>query len=105
MKIENAKFPENELNALSINESYAEYSTTVTYGVTEEIYSFGGNSRKTYGIAVYADSQLDGTATVLAAFNDITSDKARLEELVQACNRSELSLIHLNDVIDDFLAN
>lgn len=104
----------NEANDLSVKpnsliESYTEgvteYMPSITYGVTEEVYSLGGNSRKTYGIAVYSNSEIDGTATVLTSVNDITSDRVKLEELVQICNRAELSLIHLKDVINDFLAN
>lgn len=104
----------NEANDRSVKpnnliESYSkgvtEYMQTITYGVTEEVYSLSGNSRKTYGIAVYSNSPDDGIATVLASFNDITSDRVKLEKLVEICNRDELSLIHLNDVINDFLAN
>lgn len=104
----------NEANDLSTKpnnliESYSkgvtEYMPSITYGVTEEVYSLGGNSRKAYGIAAYSNSEIDGTATVLTSVNDITSDRVKLEELVEICNRTELSLIHLNDIINDFLAN
>ena len=104
----------NEANDLSVKpkyliESYSEgvteYMPSVTYGVTEEVYSLSGNSRRSYGIAVYSNSEIDGTATVLTSVNDISSDREKLEELVEICNRAELSLIHLNDVINDFLAN
>ncbi len=104
----------NEANDLSVKpnnsiESYskgvAEYMPSITYGVTEEVYSHSGSSRRSYGIAVYSDSSGDGIATILASVNDISSDREKLEELVEICNRSELSMIHLNDVIDDFLAN
>lgn len=104
----------SEANDLSVNpnsliESYTEgvteYMPSITYGVTEEVYSLSGNSRRSYGIAVYSNSEIDGTATVLTSVNDISSDREKLEELVEICNRAELSLIHLNDVINDFLAN
>ena len=104
----------NEANDLSVKpnnliESYTEgvteYMPSITYGVTEEVYSLSGSSRKAYGIAVYSKPEIDGTATVLTSVNDITPDRAKLEELVQICNRAELSLIHLKDVINDFLAN
>lgn len=75
----------------------------VTYGVVEEHHNLNGHKRISYGIAVYADADIDGTVTVIATVNDITSDKQKLEELVQKCNCLELSLIHLNDVIEDFL--
>ncbi len=97
----------NEPNALSLNdtEGDTEHMPSITYGVTEEVYSLRGNSRKAYGIAAYSNAQYDGTATVLASVNDISAERGKLEKLVQICNRSELSPIHLNDVIDDFLAN
>ena len=104
----------NEANDLSVKpnsliESYTEgvteYMPSITYGVIEEIYSLSCSSRRSYGIAVYSDSLGDGFATVLASVNDISSDREKLEELVEICNRAELSLIHLNDVINDFLAN
>lgn len=78
---------------------------SITYGVTEEIYSLGHSSRTSYGIAAYADSEVDGTATIVASVHDITADKNTLAELVFLCNRLELSTIHLNDVVEDFLVN
>ena len=100
-----------EINTFSIKskETYvkgeSECITGITYGVTEEAYSFSGSIRKAYGIAAYSNAPCDGTATVLASVNDISSERDKLEELVQICNRAELSLVHLNDVIEDFLAN
>lgn len=80
-------------------------TTTITYGVTEEIYSLGADSRISYGIAAYANAEEDGTAIVLRSIHDITSDREKLQALVKACNLSKLSVIHLRDVIDDFLAD
>ena len=77
----------------------------VTYGVTEETYSFGTASRTSYGIAAYADAVEDGTATIVASVHDVTTDKQALNELVSLCNRLELSTVHLMDVVEDFLAN
>ena len=76
----------------------------VKYGVIEETYSLGTTYRTAYGIAVYSNSEEDGTATVVASIHDITTDKQALSELVCLCNRLELSTIHLNDVVEDFLA-
>ena len=78
--------------------------TNITYGVIEEIYSLGVSSRTSYGIAAYSDSAQDGTATVIAVINDITTDKQALQELVSLCNSLELSAVHLWDVVEDFLA-
>lgn len=76
---------------------------SVTYGILEERHTLSGISRISYGIAAYANAQEDGTATVLASIGDITSDKQKLEELVFYCNRLKLSVIHLSDVVEDFL--
>lgn len=76
----------------------------VTYGVTEEIYSLGISSRTSYGIAAYADSEENSTATIVASVHDVTADKQSLDELASLCNRLELSTIHLLDVVEDFLA-
>ena len=76
---------------------------TITYGIIEETYSLNRSARTSYGIAVYADATQDGTATNVAAVHDITSDRERLEGLVAACNREGLSLVHLYDVVEDFL--
>ncbi len=73
---------------------------TVTYEMIEEINGLGDSRRISYGIAAYA-----GTETVMvSSIHDITSDKQKLADLIGKCNRLELSLIHLADVIEDFLA-
>lgn len=76
----------------------------VTYGITKEIYSLGNSSRVAYGIAAYANSKEDGTSAIVASIHDITANEQALLELVQQCNRLDLSTIHLDDVIEDFLA-
>ena len=78
---------------------------SITYGLVEERYSFNDHERTSYGIVVYADVEIDGTATVIAAIHDITSDKPRLTALVQRCNLLKLSPLHLEDVVEDFLAD
>lgn len=35
--------------------------------------------------------------------NDISADKAAVEELVRRCNEEKLDPMHLNDVVEDFL--
>ena len=76
----------------------------VTYGVIAETYSSESSTRKSYGIAAYSNSYKDGTATIVAAIHDITTDIRQLTELVSLCNSLELSLCHLNDVVEDFVA-
>ena len=57
-----------------------------------------------YGIAAYANSKEDGTSTIVASIHDITANEQALLELMQQCNRLELSTIHLDNVIEGFLA-
>ncbi len=77
---------------------------SVTYSIVKEIYCLGQSSRTSYGIVAYANSEKDGTATVIASVHDVTTDRNSLEELVLLCNRSKLSTIHLNDIVEDFFA-
>ncbi len=77
----------------------------ITYGVTEEIYTLGDQSRTSYGIVAYAEGEEDGTATIVASARDLSPARERLDELVRTCNRLHLSLIHFGDVIEDFLAD
>lgn len=77
----------------------------ITYGVTEEIYTLGGQSRTSYGIVAYAEGEEDGTATIVASARDLSPVRERLDKLVRTCNRLHLSLIHFGDVIEDFLAD
>ncbi|MBQ7940484.1 MAG: hypothetical protein IJ281_08955 [Clostridia bacterium] len=76
---------------------------TVTYGITEEKYTLGQQTRISYGIAAYFNSETDGTATIIASVQDISEDREKLSRLVQTCNCLKLSVIHLRDVIEDFL--
>ncbi len=77
----------------------------ITYGITEEVYSLGNDRRVSYGIAAYAEDDNDGTATIVASVHDVTADKKALMKFVLLCNTLKLSVIHLNDVVEDFLAN
>ena len=51
----------------------------------------------------YSNADQDGSKTIVASVRDVTSDKAGLTRLVDDCNRLELSTVHLNDVVEDFL--
>ena len=77
--------------------------TPVTYGTVEEVYTVNGVSRTSYGIAAYSDADVDGTVTVVASVRDITPCREKVDGLVDLCNRLELSVIHLWDVVEDIL--
>jgi hypothetical protein len=76
----------------------------VTYTIVEEKYAHANGFRVGYGIAVRAAGTAEGETAHIQTVHDITSDRARLETLVEACNRLGLSTVHLYDVIADFLA-
>ncbi len=78
---------------------------TFTYGVVEEKYKLKNKVRIAYGIVIYADTENDGTATIVASIRDLTTNQSSAEELVDYCNRLKLSPKHFNDVIEDFLNN
>ncbi len=77
--------------------------TSVTYEIIEEIRWIDEESQKTYGIAAYSNEQRNGEVICLIFIKDITTDKDKLSKLVQRCNSYHLSLLHLNDVVEDFL--
>ena len=75
----------------------------VIYAIREEIYELQGVCRKSYGIAVYDNTDRDKTVTVLGSIEDITSDRESLLSLVEKCNILELSPIHLKEIVEDFM--
>jgi hypothetical protein len=78
--------------------------SSMTYAMIEEWYGLNGIGRISYGIAVCADANVDGSATIVDAIHDITASKERIAAFVWHCNQLGLSVIHLMDAIEDFLA-
>ena len=76
---------------------------TVTYGVIRETHILGTTERTSYGIAAYADTDVDGCATVITHVGDVTSDKDQISKLAELCNSLELSPLHFYDVVEDFI--
>ncbi len=66
---------------------------------TDFVYDEENKKYVTYGIAAE-----DAFGKVLKSFSDVFFDKAKAEHLVTLCNREKLSLIHLEDVVEDALA-
>ena len=77
---------------------------TITYGISEETYSYNGISRTAYGLVAYSNAEEDGTATIVASARDLTEDKHAVEALASRCNKGKLSLCHFDDIIEDFLS-
>ena len=79
--------------------------TPITYEIIEEIRLIDAGLQKTYGIAAHSKAQSNGEAICLCFVKDITTDKDKLSQLVQRCNSYHLSLLHLDDVVEDFLCD
>ena len=77
----------------------------ITYGLVEEKYCVGADVRVSYGVAAFADAEVDGSATIILSIHDISSDREILNKLVNSRNRMKLSIHHFNDIIEDFLAD
>ncbi len=71
----------------------------LTYSVfSEEIETKELGKYRTYGIIA-----LDDQGNILKAVHDVSCDLSKLEPLVELCNRFQLSLCHLCDVVEDFM--
>lgn len=76
---------------------------SITYGIIEERYTLNDRSRIAYGIAAYADVEIDATATIVASIHDITSDLCDVITLADICNRMNVPPQYLRDVVEDYL--
>lgn len=72
----------------------------VTYILCKETYKTKQAERTAYGIAAYAQD----SNTCIAHLHDVSPDKASISALVSLCNHLQLSPVHLDDVVEDFLA-
>ena len=75
----------------------------IKYGIVEETYHLNCEVRYAYGIVVYSNADIDGTATIIESVRDITSDKDVIEAFAEKLTFVELSPIHLKEVVEDFL--
>lgn len=75
------------------------------FGLVKETYILGDISRVSYGIVAFADIKNNGTAIIIDAARDISTDRKRIEALVRKCNALHLSTVHFHDIVEDFLAD
>lgn len=61
------------------------------------------DGRICFGIAAVMD--YDGCMVILQAYSDLCTDRSSAERLAALCNELQISLCHLPDVVDDFIAN
>ena len=76
----------------------------IKYGIVDETYYIDSIKRTSYGIVGYSNTDIDGTATIVISVRDVSDDKQKMLDLIELCNRLEVSDIHLYDVINDFFA-
>ena len=71
---------------------------TIRYKIIEEKCTLENNTYVGYGV-----SAVSVESDVICTYHDVSTNKEELECLVEKCNKVGLSLVHLGDVIDDFL--
>ena len=64
---------------------------------SERAYDRENGEYVTYGIEAYVSGE------VIRTVGDISADKAAVSELVKLFNEGELSILHLDTAIEDFL--
>ena len=67
--------------------------------LTETIDIGDGMARTTYGIVAVTQ---DGKT--ITSIRDISCDQKKAQEFVDLCNTLGLSLLHIDDAVDDFIA-
>ena len=72
------------------------------YVLTEDHILVGEENTVFYGIAAIVLE--NGVPTILDCISGITTQPEQLQILIQKCNDSMLSQIHLREVIEDFLS-
>lgn len=77
----------------------------ITYGVVKETYEVEGYRRTSYGIAAFSDVELQGASCILFAARDLSVNRQPIDALVLKINQSQLSEIHYEDIVNDFLAS
>ena len=75
----------------------------IMYQIIKNTYPNNTVFAHTYGIAFTIT--YDDCIVVLSAIYDICQDQTAITQLVELCNRLQLDPIHLQDVVDDFLAD
>ncbi len=76
---------------------------STVFGVIKQEYILGNEKRISYGIAAYADPENAGTACIIHSVPDICDDYEKICNFAELCNKAEMSVLHLDDVINDFL--
>lgn len=73
---------------------------TLTYSITKSESVFEGKEYHTYGIEIVKKSL---SQVERAKIEDVTTDKIRIEEIVNTMKKNTVTPIHLYDVMETFL--
>ncbi len=71
------------------------------YCVREDEIQDGDNMRLAYGLEIRAD----GSDEPIRIVRDISGNREKLSELAELCSEQELSPVHIDDVLEDFLSD
>lgn len=75
----------------------------VTYGLIEETLILKLNVVKLYGVVAYENIGSDNELIILDSIRNISTNKEVVQGLIDNCNKYNLSIIHLEDVINDMI--
>ena len=73
-----------------------------SYILVQNTYYFHEKPFHCYGIAIV--EHLEPVATITRTVSNLSCNRLAVMKLVNLCNHLELSPIHLDDVIEDFLS-
>ena len=63
-------------------------------------------TRICYGVAIFnADLDSSDNAEILQAYIDLSSNRQMVASFVELCNRLQLSIVHFQDAVDDFVSS
>ena len=71
------------------------------YIIVSSTYYNADKCRTAFGIAAIIEG--DEYLTVVEEYSDLTDQRELIKQLVDKCNESELELIHLKGVVEDFM--
>ncbi len=73
------------------------YGKEYTYRVNEStVYNEEGTAHTVYGVDVVDDQE-----NIIESIPDVFFDRPKAEKLVKMCNKYNLALIHLREVVED----
>lgn len=73
------------------------------YVLITDIFGSDDTARIGYGIALVRVN--DDVMSILQTVADISSDRVSVEKFIEACNKLELDPVHLQDAVEDFIAD